>query len=212
MLAVVLGQRIWREHDAIVSVLAENGERIDALAQGLRKITAKNAAALNAPSLVMIEIVPGREISRVGSVQIVDVYSKIKGDPKRLALVAVFLSAVNMLVVERDPQPIIFDIIFSFQKILSESNRVNLRFADIATLRLFSVIGFAPTADSPELRKVSPEMKRDILSASGAEWARNLIGGRDFGVKFSDFVYKYISYHSPRPIPDWRSLLDIFWK
>lgn len=211
MLAVVISQRSWRESDAIVSVVTENGERIDALAQGLRKIVAKNSAALSPPALVMVDIVPGREISRIGSVQIVDIYSKIKNDQRKLALTAVFLSVVNILVVERDPQPIVFDIIFSFQKILTESAQVNLRFVDIAILRLFSVVGFAPTESSPELHKLSPDMRCDILNVAGTEWVRGLISGRDFGIKFSDFVYKYVNYHSPRPIADWRGTLDILW-
>jgi len=209
MLAVVLGKKIWREHDAIVSLLTENGERIEALAQGLYKITAKNAAALNAPSLVMVEIVPGKEISRIGSVQIVDSYVKIKSESDRLMLIAVFLSAVNALVVERDPAPIIFDIIFSFQKILSECVEVNPRFVDVVILRLFSVIGFAPAENSHELAKLPTELKRRVLESAGVGWFRGLLSGRDFGAKFSEFVYKYVNYHSPRPITGWRGVLDI---
>ena len=80
MKAIVLSRRDFREYDQIVSVYTKDLGKQDLLARGIKKITSKNSAYLELFSFVDIEIIKGKELDYIGSVQPVNYFKNIRQD------------------------------------------------------------------------------------------------------------------------------------
>jgi len=94
MLALVLSRRDFREDDQMVGLFTLSKGKIDVIARGVKKIVSKNSPHLEPFSLIEAEIIKGRELDRLASVQPVKNFKNIRLDlaKSRLAgYAAIFL-------------------------------------------------------------------------------------------------------------------------
>ena len=77
MLSIVLARRDFKENDQIISLFTEEKGKMEVLARGVKKIVSKNSAFLEPFFLVEAEIIPGKEVFHLGSVQPVNSFKKL---------------------------------------------------------------------------------------------------------------------------------------
>lgn len=114
MLAITLARRDFREYDQTVTFYTKEHGKVEAVARGVKKITAKNNAALEPPSLLEVEIIPGRTARYAGTVEIIKNYRAIRAHLDRALIAQSALSAVNVLVAGQEKDEGIFKLITDF--------------------------------------------------------------------------------------------------
>ncbi|MBI2990489.1 MAG: DNA repair protein RecO [Candidatus Magasanikbacteria bacterium] len=166
MLALTLQRKDFREYDQIVSLYSKEQGRLDLLARGLKKITAKHAAHLEPFSLVSIEVAPGKGIDHLIKVQPLEYFSGIRSDFKKAFVVRRVLSIFNTFVKPRDPDGVLFELLCSWLYFVnSSSTEIRVSLMDAFVLALCSRLGFRPVLDSCVIcSKPFQDMIRENLS------------------------------------------------
>ena len=80
MQSIVLSRRDFRENDQVVSFYTLEQGKVEVLARGVKKILSKNAAFLEPFCFVEAEIIAGKEIMHLGSVQPINIFKNIRAD------------------------------------------------------------------------------------------------------------------------------------
>ncbi len=144
MLAIVLSRHNFREADQIISLYTlEQGKR-EALARGVKKITSKNSGSLESFSVVEVEIIPGKEIDHIGSVQSIELFKNIRSDFEKMTIAQQAVSIIEQLFSNNEPDAPSFNVIFSWLQNLNQSSNASPILLDAFMIKLLSRLGFAP--------------------------------------------------------------------
>ena len=147
MLAIVLERRDFREFDQIITLLTLEQGKITVLARGLKKITAKNASALEPSSLIEVEIVPGKEIAHLIKSQVIEIFASLRHDLKKIAHASTVLRLVDRLIKGEEPDARIFELVRSFLFFIESSSAPAPGTIAGLVLKLVSELGFTPILD-----------------------------------------------------------------
>ncbi|MSU75560.1 MAG: DNA repair protein RecO [Candidatus Magasanikbacteria bacterium] len=144
MFAIILSRRDFREHDQVLSLYTKEKGKLEALARGVKKITSKNSGSLEPFSLVEIEIIPGKEIDHIGSVQIVELFKNIRGDLEKITAAQLAVALIDTLFTAAEPDSTSFNLIISWLQALDKTPSVNPIILDALVFKLLAQLGFAP--------------------------------------------------------------------
>ncbi len=144
MLGIVLSRRDFRETDQIISLYSLEKGKKEALARGVKKITSKNSGSLEPFSIVEVEIIPGKEIDRIGSVQTIELFKNIRADFNKMVLAQRAVSLVEQLFSNSEPDAPSFNIFFSWLQNLNQSPSASPVLLDTLVIKLLACLGFAP--------------------------------------------------------------------
>lgn len=176
MLAITLVRRDLKEFDQIISFYTAEKGKIDVLAKGIKKITSKNSANLEPPSLLELEVVTGKDLDHLTKVQSVDSFKNIRSDLSKSFLAGYAVQVLNgfTLVGEKDER--IFNLLLSFLNYLnSEAVPSPLDLINSYLLKLWSLFGYGE--ELKKLSKLSPEQMFVMID-------------------------KFVQLHNGKPLPD----------
>ena len=118
MKAIVLSRRDFREYDQVVSVYTKDLGKQDLLARGIKKITSKNSAYLEPFSFVDIEIIKGKELDYIGSVQPVNYFKNIRQDLQKSLKAQLVVGLINRVVQVEEKDEKLFLLLKSWLEFL----------------------------------------------------------------------------------------------
>lgn len=116
--AIVLKKREVGETDRLYTFFTREGGKVMALAKGVRKPTAKLAAALENLTLVDLTLVGGRGWAKVAGAVAEDTYPVLRRSPEYVALALVELGRFDRLVGEGERDPGLFDLLVTYLQML----------------------------------------------------------------------------------------------
>ncbi|PIT88440.1 MAG: DNA repair protein RecO [Candidatus Magasanikbacteria bacterium CG10_big_fil_rev_8_21_14_0_10_36_32] len=144
MIAFVLSRRNFRETDQIIILYTLEKGKIEVLAKGIKKIISKNSAFLEPFFLVEAEIISGKELSRLASVQPINSFNKIRTDLNKSLLAGVTVSLVERLLHENEREIKIFNMLHSWLNYLNDSKQISSVLIISFMVKMIAVLGFVP--------------------------------------------------------------------
>ena len=148
MLAIVLRRHDFREADQIISLYTREVGKREALARGVKKITSKNSGSLEPFSVIEAEIIPGKEIDHIGSVQIIELFKNIRSDFDKMVLAQRAVSLIEQLFSNSEPDTQSFNVIYSWFQALDQSSSASPILLAAFMMKLLSRLGFAPELEN----------------------------------------------------------------
>ncbi len=148
MLSFVLTRRDFRENDQIITLFTAEKGKIEVLAKGVKKITAKNSAFLEPFFLMEAEIVKGKEFFRLTTATPIESFKEIRADWQKSLLAGYASEVLVRLLPNGLPENKIFNLFFTYLKFLSEAKEVNRIFSISFIWKLFSLQGYLPNLDN----------------------------------------------------------------
>lgn len=148
MLAVTLARRDLRENDQTITFYTKELGKVEAVARGVKKIIAKNNSVLEPLALLEVEIIPGKGVCYVGTVESVKIFKTIRQDLERLLEAESALAIVNMLIAGQEKDERIFTLIIDFLDYLNTAMPTKDSL-DRFVLELLGYLGFLVPEASP---------------------------------------------------------------
>jgi len=201
MLAFVLRRSDWREYDQIITLYTLESGRVEVLARGVKKILSKNSSFLEPGNLVEAEIIPGKELDHLGSVQPVQIFLNLENSTVLASSLDVFLNFVTHQ--EKDERA--FKLLYGWINFLNQEKNISAVFSlDVFVVRFLNVLGF----DIAQEEKVGKEIKKDfeLMSSSGWEIINRLKFEGDEAKILHNIVYQFALYHGQKKLVDWAKL------
>ena len=143
MLAITLTSRDWREYDQLITFYTKEQGKIEAVARGVKKITAKNSAALEPLSLLEVEIIPGKGARYAGAVEIAKNYAAVRAHLDRVLIAESALAVVNTLITGQEKDERVFKLITDFLDFLNSTSPAK-ESLDHFVAELVGYLGFSP--------------------------------------------------------------------
>jgi DNA repair protein RecO (recombination protein O) len=147
MLAITLSRHDFREVDQRIVLYTLTRGKIEVVARGIKKNISKNAPALEPFSLIDIELAPGRELTYLIKVHIIEQYIDI-----RTRLSSMFVGAAALKLVEHsvnigEKDVALFQLLVSFLRFLNGAKDINPVVLNGFRLQLLQRLGFVPVLD-----------------------------------------------------------------
>ena len=147
MLAIVLSRHDFREFDQMISLYTKESGKREAMARGIKKSTAKNAAALEVGNVVEIELIPGKEVDHIGTVQLVALFSSVRSSLTKIVIACYALIFFERVVKMHVEDYGLFIFLLDFLEMLEKSSVVSGRTLIAFYVRLLGHLGFAAEFD-----------------------------------------------------------------
>lgn len=148
MLAFVLKRTDLKEFDQIITLFTSEKGKIEVLAKGVKKVTAKNSAFLELFFLIEAEIVEGKEFLRLTTATPVESFKEIRADWQKSLLVGYICEILARLLPNNQPESKIFKLFFSFLKFLVEVKEISRIFSIAFIWKVFALQGYLPVLDA----------------------------------------------------------------
>jgi len=149
MKSIILSRRNFREFDQIISLYTLERGKLEVLARGIKKITSKNSPALEPGCLVEAEIINGKELNHLGSVQLLESYKNIRINLEKSLATKFILGLFDKVVQEREPDKDLFLLLDSRLSFLANTNVIASNheavslFIDIFVAKFLKILGFS---------------------------------------------------------------------
>ncbi|MEK7624919.1 MAG: DNA repair protein RecO [Patescibacteria group bacterium] len=147
MLAITLSRRDFRERDQQISFYTKESGRIETVARGIKKITARNAPALEPFALLEIELARGRGLTYVTRAQAIKTFPSLRADLRKLLIGSYCLNLVDEVTQPGEKDEKIFNLLYELLKKVDTSAAVNNLIAYDFLSNFLGALGFAPPAD-----------------------------------------------------------------
>jgi len=203
MQSIILSRRDLRENDQIISLYTREQGKVEVLARGVKKILSKNSAHLEPGCFVEAEIIPGKEISHLGSVQPINIFKNIRGDLSKLLLSGYALAWLNNLIQPHEKDERLFDLIYQWLGYLDKlsDTEVGSLILDLLVVRVLAVLGFDILYDpsvSEKNRKLLQSWLAGKLSKSAMKTeAQNI----------HQIIWRFAQHHGEKKLADWANLV-----
>lgn len=147
--AIVLGRRAAREHDRLITLYGPHLGQREALARGSRRVTSKLAAGLEPFGRVLVDLVPGRRLTHLTGVQVLDPYPRLRQRIAGLVQAGVLAEVVLGLTRPGQRDPRLFRLLVRELERIDRRAAEGLTSADVFSLALFllrtlSLAGWTP--------------------------------------------------------------------
>lgn len=205
MISVVLSRRNWRETDQIISLYTFEQGKVEVLARGAKKLLSKNSAYLEPGCLVEAEIIPGKDLFHLGSVQILDQYAAWRQDFRRGFLGQWSFKMVNDFVQPGEKDKRIFKLLFTWLEFLNKTEKMPLLLmADCFIVKFFKTLGF----DIIFSEKIDSVIKKDLEFLAKSDWSEinKIKFEKNRAKNLHATIYQFALYHSEKKIMDWAKL------
>lgn len=211
MLSFVISRNDWRESDQIISFYTLETGKVDVLARGVKKILSKNSSFLEPGNLVEAEIIPGKEYSHLGSVQIVNSFSNLKKDDRNIVALSFSLYLFFIFITHQEKDERIFKLLYRWLDFLDSNKIASPIFAiDVFAVKFLVILGFDISAEE----KVGKEIKKDFELIHSGDWG--IINRLKFEGKEADIlhniIYQFCLYQAGKKVNDWGKLANLSGK
>jgi DNA repair protein RecO (recombination protein O) len=205
MLSFVIGRNDWREYDQIVSLYTLELGKVEVLARGVKKILSKNSSFLEPGNLVEAEVIPGKELNHLGSVQIVNGFSGLRKSEQGNAVLSFSLYIFSNFITHQERDERVFKLLYSWLDFLDNNKIGSAVFSlDVFIVKFLAVLGFDISVEE----KVGKEIKKDLELVIAGNWEiinRLKFEGDEVQI-LHDIVYQFCLYHVQKKINDWAKL------
>jgi DNA repair protein RecO (recombination protein O) len=148
MNAIVLSRKNFRENDQLVSLFTLEHGIIKAVAPGVKKILSKNASHLEPCSLINVDVLPGREISKIITAIPINIFIGLRADFFKSMMAQYSAKIIEILLQENEKDEGAFNLFNDFLIFLSNIKNVHIVVFDSFAMKLISLIGFLPQLES----------------------------------------------------------------
>ncbi|MBI2066035.1 DNA repair protein RecO [Candidatus Woesebacteria bacterium] len=141
--AVVLARRRYSEADRILSVYSKNHGRLFLIAKGVRRPISKKRGHLEVFNQIKFQAVHGRGLDLMTEAEIIDNFSEIRKNLKRVALAYYFMEVIGRTTLEGERHPELYASILEYLRILKtarELKKLRKRFV----YESLNILGFWP--------------------------------------------------------------------
>lgn len=205
MLSFVIGRNDWREYDQIISLYTLELGKVEVLARGIKKILSKNSAFLEPGNLVEAEVIPGKELNHLGSVQIVNGFSGLRKSEQGNAILSFSLYIFSNFITHQEKDERVFKLVYSWLDFLDNNKIDSAVFPlDVFVIKLLASLGF----DISSEEKVGREIKKDLELIAAGNWEtinRLKFEGNEAQI-LHNIVYQFCLYHAQKKVNDWAKL------
>ena len=205
MLAIVLARNDWREYDQIISLYTLDLGKVDVLARGVKKILSKNSSFLEPGNIVEAEVIPGKELSHLGSVQPINASFGLKNKGQILPALSFSLHIFSCFATHQEKDERLFKFLYGWLGFLEHNPAAPAVFLlDVFVVRLLSVIGFDIAAEE----KVGKEIGKDLELIRDGNWdmeERLKFEGNEAQI-LHNVVFQFCLYHAQKRLDDWAKL------
>lgn len=207
MLSIVLTRRDWREADQIISLYTLEHGKIEVLARGVKKILSKNSAYLEPGCLLEAEVIAGKEVNHLGSVEPINIFKNIRANLLPSLMSAYAANLVNKITHAGEADKNVFLLIKSWLEFLDITLLVNIIILDAFILKLYSLLGFN-IAYSEKGESDLKKLLAFLLNASFSKINSIKFSGAEYK-QLHKMILEFVIYHSERRILDWQKLANI---
>lgn len=204
MLAFVLSARDWREYDKMVSLYTLENGKVEAMAKGVKKITAKNSAYLMPFCFIEAEIVAGREIGHLTKAAPTEMFPAIRSDLAKSLAAGYAMALLDKIIQTGEADKKIFDLVKSWLGYLEEVKFFPPVILDAFVAKLFYLLGFDISASN----KYIP-IRKELGEIVKGSWP--LIAGLALDERLRPRIHRAIvdfaTYHSEKKLGDWGKFL-----
>ena len=163
MLSFVIGRNDWREYDQIISLYTLEKGKIEVLARGVKKILSKNSAFLELGNLVEAEVIPGRDLNHLGSVQVINDFTGLRKNSWGNSVLSFSLYIFSHFITHQEKDERVFRLVYSWLDFLNKAKTIPVVFAvDVFVIKFLVSLGF----DISSEEKMNSEIKK-VLELMG---------------------------------------------
>lgn len=173
------------EQDLILSLLSEDGERYELMVKGAASGNSKRRAHLEIMNLIEGHLYHSRSHIYLQNPQCKTSFIHLKSDLKTLIPIQLFLEIIEKSVLEKDPQPEIYQLLHKTLDLLNKKNAHSFT-VEIALIKLAHHLGFLP--DFKKCSHCHQAMEED-----DAHWnlSRSTLECKDCSQSENPFPLKY---------------------
>jgi len=201
----VIGRNDWREYDQIVSLYTLESGKVEVLARGIKKILSKNSAFLEPGNLVEAEVIPGKELNHLGSVQVANGFSGLRKSEKGNTILSFSLYIFSNFITHQEKDERVFKLVYRWLDFLDSNKVGSVIFSlDVFVIKLLAALGFDISAEE----KVGKEIKKDLELIVAGNWEiinRLKFEGGEAEI-LHNIVYQFCLYHAQKKVNDWAKL------
>lgn len=205
MQAIILARRDFREYDQIISFLTLEKGKQEVLAKGIKKITSKNSAHLEPFCLSEIEVISGKDLNHLGSVQSLNYFSQIRNNLQKSLAAGLIVSLLNKIMEVGEKDERFFLLLKGWLEFVNNHSEIQAVMVDGFIVKLLYYLGF----DIVEVEKINLEMKKDLRILLEGDWS--LIANLKFEKKeyerLHKIIYKFLVFQIGKKVNDWGSVI-----
>ena len=205
MQAIILARRDFRESDQIISFLTLEKGKQEVLAKGIKKITSKNSAHLEPFCLSEIEVISGKDLNHLGSVQSLNYFSQIRNNLQKSLVAGLIVSLLNKIMEVGEKDERFFLLLKGWLEFVNNHSEIQAVMVDGFVVKLLYYLGF----DIVEVEKINLEMKKDLRILLEGDWS--LIANLKFEKKeyerLHKIIYKFLVFQIGKKVNDWGSVI-----
>ena len=147
--ALVVGKTKLGETDIIVTLMAEDGSCIRAVAKGARKPGSSFASRLELGCVIDALVAHGRSLDIVQEVRLVEAHAPLRSDPNLLLCAQPLLELISKTMQEGLEAPRLFSLVDAALGSIDESTTIQaLGITAAALLKSMAFLGFKPSLDT----------------------------------------------------------------
>ncbi|MDO4537432.1 MAG: DNA repair protein RecO [Coriobacteriales bacterium] len=194
---IVLDRTKLKEQDAILTMLAENGELVQAVAKGARKPGSRLAARTEIICDVDLVLSVGRGLAIVNEAQIVDAHADVRADLDKLSCASAVCEVARLTTYEDVEDRFLFAILSRTLTAVGEAsdrNHLNLVLAAYV-FKVLSHAGWRPELDAC-IACGEPSVSRFFVAGGGViceSCARDVAGARPISAQQLSWVAALVS-------------------
>ena len=210
MLAIVLARRPWREYDENITLFTAGLGKVEVLARGSKKIVSKNSAALEPYFLIEAEIIPGKDIIHLGSVEPINSFKNIRGSLEKSLAASYAVTSLCKLMQSPEPDKEVFYLLASWLEFLNQKSiAYRTIYLDAFMAKLFAYLGW----DISHEEKVGGLINSNIKYLISNSWKKLLEWSMSQSERdvLHKNVFELLSYYGEVKIVDWSSARFLQW-
>ena len=108
---IIIRRREYKETDKIITVISKTNGKLSVIAKGIRSVISKRAPGLELFNQVVLTLHKGKFLDYVTEVTVVESFSRIRTDLKRISAAYELLEIADLLTRENHDQQDIFDLL-----------------------------------------------------------------------------------------------------
>lgn len=147
MQAIVLARQNFREFDQIISLYTRERGKVELLAKGVKKPVSKNSMHLEPFSHVLVESVPGRELTHLTTAQTIRLFAGIRRDAQKSIAARVATTWVSTVTQAEERDERLFRLLHSWLAFVDSAPYRHV-FLDGFFVGVLSCFGFAPSMEA----------------------------------------------------------------
>lgn len=141
---IVIKQKVWGESDLLVSLLSEDGERLDLVVKGAGNGKSKRRSHIELMNQIKVTVYDSARHSYLQTVECQESYFHLKRDFERVFQVYVLLEVIEQSTLPENADPKLYELLEATLSHLNQKNVLSLG-AEIGLVKWGEALGILPS-------------------------------------------------------------------